>query len=321
MKRLRSLIAIAVLGTGLSMGTIAFAQATSVINGTFETGDLTGWTASSVNNGLVFTVQEGTCWSFFDTTGIILNGNFAANIRSSGPAPVTSVGILTSAPFIAASGVSFIALSENADAPLNFPNPVNFEVRILAPGPMVVSQVVTTNIVTLGGGPCSVAVPVPRNSTFSPHFIDTSAFIGQSIQIEFRQHTNIGGLGWFTLVDDVMTVPVAVPIDIKPGSFPNSINLGSGGNVPVAILSTLTFDATTVDPTSVTLAGGAVRLRRNGTPMASFQDVNGDGLQDLVVHVSTQALQLSQTDTQAGLNGITFGGVLITGTDTIMVVP
>jgi hypothetical protein len=42
-----------------------------------------------------------------------------------------------------------------------------------------------------------------------------------------------------------LTIPVL--IDIKPGSDPNSINLGSRGTVPVAILSTQDFDATTVD--------------------------------------------------------------------------
>jgi hypothetical protein len=41
-------------------------------------------------------------------------------------------------------------------------------------------------------------------------------------------------------------------IDIKPGSFPNSINPRSKGVIPVAILTTDTFDATTVDPLSVT---------------------------------------------------------------------
>ena len=50
-------------------------------------------------------------------------------------------------------------------------------------------------------------------------------------------------------------VATGVTVDIKPGTFPNSINLGSNGVVPVAILSTDTFDATTVDPRSVTLAG------------------------------------------------------------------
>jgi len=38
-----------------------------------------------------------------------------------------------------------------------------------------------------------------------------------------------------------------VAIDIKPGSDPNAINLGSKGVIPVAILSSLDFDATEVN--------------------------------------------------------------------------
>ncbi len=54
--------------------------------------------------------------------------------------------------------------------------------------------------------------------------------------------------------------------------------------------------------------------------MASAEDVNGDGLLDLVVHVETEALQLTETDTQAELLGETFDGVPIQGFDTIRVV-
>lgn len=120
-------------------------------------------------------------------------------------------------------------------------------------------------------------------------------------------------------------VPVLlVTIDIKPGSFPNSINLGSNGTVPVAIFSTPApnfFDATAVNPTTVTLAGANVALKGKGTPMASVQDVNGDGLLDLVVHVSTEALQLSETDTEAILEGQSFPGQAIRGTDSVRIVP
>ena len=35
---------------------------------------------------------------------------------------------------------------------------------------------------------------------------------------------------------------VPVNIDIKPGGYPNSINLKNKGNVPVAILSNANFD-------------------------------------------------------------------------------
>ena len=49
--------------------------------------------------------------------------------------------------------------------------------------------------------------------------------------------------------------------------------------------------------------------------------MNKDGLVDLVVHVSTSALQLTVTDTLAVLNGNTNGGMSIRGSDTIRVVP
>ncbi|MGH7274913.1 MAG: hypothetical protein ACREIQ_10715, partial [Nitrospiria bacterium] len=71
----------------------------------------------------------------------------------------------------------------------------------------------------------------------------------------------------------------------------------------------------------VTLASAPVKLKGNGQPMASTQDVNGDGRLDLVVHVETEALELSATDQQAILKGKTTAGVKIRGSDTIRVVP
>ncbi|MFQ5874449.1 MAG: SBBP repeat-containing protein, partial [Dehalococcoidia bacterium] len=125
-----------------------------------------------------------------------------------------------------------------------------------------------------------------------------------------------------TKIDDTGQVTIIdVAIDIKPGSFPNSINLGSNGTVAVAIFSTNGFDATQVDPTTVTLASAAVRLKGKGTPMSSTKDVDGNGLLDLIVHVDTEALQLSETDQQAVLEGQTFGGELISGVDTVRIVP
>jgi hypothetical protein len=111
-----------------------------------------------------------------------------------------------------------------------------------------------------------------------------------------------------------------IGIDIKPGDTENTVNLGSNGNVPVAILSSATFDAATIDPVSITLENAAVRLRGNGTAMATLQDVNGDGRSDLVVHVLTQALTLSDGDTQATLRARTFSGEAVRGTDTVRIV-
>jgi hypothetical protein len=114
---------------------------------------------------------------------------------------------------------------------------------------------------------------------------------------------------------------VRVTVDIKPGSYPNTINLGSNGTVPVAILSTADFDAAKVDPLTVTLASAPVKLKGKGTPMFSIEDVNGDGRPDMVAHVSTQALVLNPNDSEAVLEGWTTDGIPIHGSDTVRVVP
>ncbi|MBI4503356.1 MAG: hypothetical protein HY700_19635 [Gemmatimonadetes bacterium] len=128
----------------------------------------------------------------------------------------------------------------------------------------------------------------------------------------------VGSLGLFLVAERAV---LEVGIDIKPGSDPNTINLGSGGTVPVGILSSADFDARTVDPLTVTLAGAAVKLRGKGTAMAAAQDVNADGVLDLVVHVETSALELTEGDIEGVLEGQTFGGVRIRGADSVRIVP
>lgn len=112
-----------------------------------------------------------------------------------------------------------------------------------------------------------------------------------------------------------------VVIDIKPGSDPNSINLGSHGVVPVAILTTDEFDATTVDPDTIELAGASIALRGNGSRLlASYDDVDDDGDVDLMLHVETENLQFETGATEAILTGKTFDGRDISGKDTIVIV-
>lgn len=114
----------------------------------------------------------------------------------------------------------------------------------------------------------------------------------------------------------------SVMIDIKPGSDPNSINLGSNGNVPVAIFATESFDATTVDPATLTLADAAVKVRgKKADLMASLEDIDADGLTDLLVHIETEALQLFEGEILAWLEGETFDGMPIRGVDSVRIVP
>jgi hypothetical protein len=116
---------------------------------------------------------------------------------------------------------------------------------------------------------------------------------------------------------------IEVAIDIKPGSWPNAINLGSHGLVPVAIFSSEDFDATNVDPDTVELAGSGVEVRGKGNKyLAHTEDVDGDGLLDLVVQVATA--NLDPESLQNGvviLSGSTYDGQAIEGEDQITIVP
>ena len=117
--------------------------------------------------------------------------------------------------------------------------------------------------------------------------------------------------------------PLQVNIDIKPESNPNIINLGSKGNIPVAILSTDEFDATTVDPETVLFAGAGVAVRGNGKKeLAHLEDVNGDGMLDLLLQIETENLDPGTfQDGYAFLTGRTYEGQNVEGSDEITIVP
>jgi hypothetical protein len=116
--------------------------------------------------------------------------------------------------------------------------------------------------------------------------------------------------------------PLGVAIKIKPGSDTASINLGSAGVIPVAILSSATFDASQVNPASVSLAGARVNLiGKAGRYSCSSQDVNSDGRADLVCHVETAAFLLEPGESTAMLEGETYDGASIRGQEIIRIVP
>jgi len=121
-----------------------------------------------------------------------------------------------------------------------------------------------------------------------------------------------GALAEVTNYTFIQGLPVT--IDIKPGSFPNSINPGNNDVIPVAILTTSAFDATTVDPMSVRFGPNrAVEAHGRG----HIEDADGDGDLDLVLHFRTQATGIVCGATSASLTGATFGGQAITGSDSI----
>ena len=125
----------------------------------------------------------------------------------------------------------------------------------LVPGTYQLSFRIGNNPLSPGGN----GVDVSLGTLFSQSFSAQSALTPTTVEIVVRtsttanlvfQETGPVDSGGSVLDAVVLTfnrpLVVAVAIDIKPGGVPNSINLGSNGKVPVAILSTATFDARTV---------------------------------------------------------------------------
>ncbi len=102
------------------------------------------------------------------------------------------------------------------------------------------------------------------------------------------------GSGFARIVDGTVDIgafelppqPQAVQIDIKPGSDPNSINLGGNGLIAVAIFTTDDFDASQVDAGTVVFAGASA-------VHSSLEDVDGDGDLDMVLHFQVHETNLA----------------------------
>jgi hypothetical protein len=145
---------------------------------------------------------------------------------------------------------------------------------------------------------------------------------GDPIKLKFRGNIPIN-LNWVTLDS-------GIEIDIKPGNEQNNINLNSQGVVPVAVLTTEQFDATTIDPATALFAGAA-------PDHWSLEDVDGDGDNDIIFHFRTQELDLDEGSTEATLmaqlasaplmsqvNTMSAvqsgGGTVVSGTDAVKIV-
>ena len=143
----------------------------------------------------------------------------------------------------------------------------------------------------------------------------TSSLYGLALDAQGRIY--VGEVGGPNSKIHIFVPFITVAIDIKPGSFPNSINPRSKGKIPVAILTTDTFDAATVDPTTILFGPTGTEA----APVHSaLEDVDGDGDIDLILHCSTQATGIVCGDTSASLTGETFGGQAIEGSDSVRTV-
>lgn len=139
----------------------------------------------------------------------------------------------------------------------------------------------------------------------------------------------VGVISEETVTDtDPATVKVCktieIEIDIKPGSNPNAVNIWAPGVVPVAILTTDTFDAHWVIPESVRFAGAAPVRWTYEDALVSPLYPDGpvppsDGDIDLILFFDRTELDLSPDATTATLTGLLINGESFSATDSIKI--
>lgn len=109
---------------------------------------------------------------------------------------------------------------------------------------------------------------------------------------------------------------IDVSIDIIPGEYPNMINPFSPGKLPVAILTTVEFNASDVNPDSISFLGAAPLVWK-------MEDLDADGDLDMLLQFSIPDLDFDLLVDEsiyhyAVLHGETTDGTWIVGRDSIV---
>jgi len=155
--------------------------------------------------------------------------------------------------------------------------------------------------------------PVTSSFSWTPGAGDVGVTV-----VNFSATSDGGGSGT-SETDCPVTLEVLdtliVGIDIKPFSDPNGLNPAHKGVVPVAILTSDTFNATTVDASTVAFGvDGAAPVHIGG---GHVEDADADGDLDLVLHFNTQETGIACGDLSATLTGETFDGQKFEGSDAV----
>ena len=131
---------------------------------------------------------------------------------------------------------------------------------------------------------------------------------------------------------------IDVPLDIKPTSCPNPLNTRSGGVLPVAIMGSVDFDVTTIDPESILLEG--VEPKRYATedvgspyfPLIGKEEAydcsqeGPDGLMDMTMKFNKKSIIEAIGPVSRGdvitlqLTALTYDGIKVNGEDVMIIV-
>jgi len=108
---------------------------------------------------------------------------------------------------------------------------------------------------------------------------------------------------------------VSTPTEVAGDILPKSINVHKQGVIPVAILATSEFDATSVNPSSVRFGPANATATHN-----AMEDVDDDGDIDLLLKFNAPQTGIVCGSTRASLTGKTFDGEPVQGSDSFKTV-
>lgn len=109
---------------------------------------------------------------------------------------------------------------------------------------------------------------------------------------------------------------IQVPIDVKPGDTPTTIERGRGGQLPVAVLSTAQFDALSVDPTTIKVGPTGTEAE---PARVMRSDVNDDGRMDLMLLVRMADLPIRCETKVIRVKANTMSGTAVEGSEAVTV--
>ena len=102
---------------------------------------------------------------------------------------------------------------------------------------------------------------------------------------------------------------------LRPDSEKNPIKLGSRGVVPVVLYGEVDFAVEDVDVDTLAFGPDASSIAHRNGP--HFDDIDGDGLLDMILHHRIADTGLTAYDVEACLNGQTIDGASFEGCDDV----